>query len=133
MTDSSAALRSFKWAPLQSPDSSVQMMRNRRVSNRPPVRGLFCLRKRVVLLATIDPISRFTGDGEVRLDNLAILVYSMPAANRGMPETNSRDLFPGALEMMILESLRRQPAHGCALVQYIQGISMILNLGKSPA
>ena len=24
----------------------------------------------------------------------------------------SRDLFPGALEMMILESLRRQPAHG---------------------
>ena len=40
--------------------------------------------------------------------------------NRGMPEANSRDLFPGALEMMILESLRRQPAHGYALVQYIQ-------------
>jgi PadR family transcriptional regulator, regulatory protein PadR len=36
-----------------------------------------------------------------------------------MPET-SRDLFPGALEMMILESLRRQPAHGYALVQHIQ-------------
>ena len=32
----------------------------------------------------------------------------------------SRDLFPGALEMMILESLRRQPAHGYALVQSIQ-------------
>ena len=32
----------------------------------------------------------------------------------------SRDLFPGALEMMILESLRRQPAHGYALVQPIQ-------------
>jgi PadR family transcriptional regulator PadR len=32
----------------------------------------------------------------------------------------ARDLFPGALEMMILESLRRQPAHGYALVQYIQ-------------
>jgi len=31
-----------------------------------------------------------------------------------------RDLFPGALEMMILESLRRQPAHGYALVQHIQ-------------
>src|ERR1700748_1960319 len=31
----------------------------------------------------------------------------------------SRDLFPGALEMMILESLRRQPAHGYALVQHI--------------
>jgi transcriptional regulator len=31
-----------------------------------------------------------------------------------------RDLFPGALEMMILESLRRQSAHGYALVQHIQ-------------
>ena len=37
-----------------------------------------------------------------------------------MRETNSRDLFPGALEMMILESLRRQPSHGYALVQHIQ-------------
>jgi transcriptional regulator len=37
-----------------------------------------------------------------------------------MNETTSRDLFPGALEMMILESLRRQPAHGYALVQHIQ-------------
>ena len=35
-------------------------------------------------------------------------------------DTASRDLFPGALEMMILESLRRQPAHGYALVQHIQ-------------
>ena len=32
----------------------------------------------------------------------------------------ARDLFPGALEMMILESLRRQSAHGYALVQHIQ-------------
>jgi len=48
--------------------------------------------------------------------------------NLGMFETclmenrtsTSRDLFPGALEMMILESLRRQPAHGYALVQHIQ-------------
>jgi PadR family transcriptional regulator PadR len=37
-----------------------------------------------------------------------------------MTESNARDLFPGALEMMILESLRRQPAHGYALVQHIQ-------------
>src|SRR3984885_6315137 len=37
-----------------------------------------------------------------------------------MTEANARDLFPGALEMMILESLRRQPAHGYALVQHIQ-------------
>jgi PadR family transcriptional regulator, regulatory protein PadR len=44
----------------------------------------------------------------------------MPAMNKGLAESNPRDLFPGALEMMILESLRRQPAHGYALVQYIQ-------------
>ena len=36
-----------------------------------------------------------------------------------MTNSNVRDLFPGALEMMILESLRRQPAHGYALVQHI--------------
>jgi len=35
-------------------------------------------------------------------------------------KTSSRDLFPGALEMMVLESLRSQPAHGYALVQHIQ-------------
>ena len=35
-------------------------------------------------------------------------------------DNSSRDLFPGALEIMILESLRRQPAHGYALVQHIQ-------------
>lgn len=35
-------------------------------------------------------------------------------------KATARDLFPGALEMMILESLRRQPAHGYALVQHIQ-------------
>jgi PadR family transcriptional regulator PadR len=44
----------------------------------------------------------------------------MPVVNSPSSETNSRDLFPGALEMMILESLRRQPAHGYALVQHIQ-------------
>jgi transcriptional regulator len=32
----------------------------------------------------------------------------------------SRDLFPGALEMMVLQSLRLQPMHGYALVQHIQ-------------
>jgi PadR family transcriptional regulator PadR len=44
----------------------------------------------------------------------------MPEVNKPMTETTSRDLFPGALEMMILESLRRQPSHGYALVQHIQ-------------
>ena len=36
------------------------------------------------------------------------------------PKSDSRDLFRGALEMMILESLRRQPMHGYALVQHIK-------------
>ncbi len=34
-----------------------------------------------------------------------------------------RDLFPGALEAMILQSLRRQPMHGYALVRHIQQLS----------
>lgn len=44
----------------------------------------------------------------------------MPAVNKPMTETTSRDLFPGALEMINLESLRRQLSHGYALVQQIQ-------------
>jgi PadR family transcriptional regulator PadR len=36
------------------------------------------------------------------------------------PKNESRDLFRGALEMMILQSLRRQPMHGYALVQHIK-------------
>jgi PadR family transcriptional regulator, regulatory protein PadR len=34
-----------------------------------------------------------------------------------------RSLFPGALEMMLLQALRRQPMHGYALVQHIRGAS----------
>ena len=34
-----------------------------------------------------------------------------------------RDLFPGALELMILQTLRRKPMHGYALAQYIKAIS----------
>jgi PadR family transcriptional regulator, regulatory protein PadR len=37
-----------------------------------------------------------------------------------MSETPTRDLFPGALEVMIIESRRRPPAHGYALVPHIQ-------------
>jgi PadR family transcriptional regulator, regulatory protein PadR len=40
-----------------------------------------------------------------------------------MEKTVQRDLFPGALEMMILRILRRQPLHGYALVQHIQRTS----------
>lgn len=35
-------------------------------------------------------------------------------------KTEQRDLFRGALEMMVLQSLRRQPMHGYALVQHIR-------------
>jgi PadR family transcriptional regulator PadR len=34
-----------------------------------------------------------------------------------------RDLFPGALEIMILQSLRRRPMHGYALVKHIKQVS----------
>jgi PadR family transcriptional regulator PadR len=36
---------------------------------------------------------------------------------------NRKDLFPGALEMMILQVLRQQPLHGYGLVQRIQQAS----------
>jgi len=35
-------------------------------------------------------------------------------------KTEQRDLFRGALEMMVLQSLQRQPMHGYALVQHIK-------------
>ena len=34
-----------------------------------------------------------------------------------------RDLFPGALEVMILQSLRLRPMHGYALVKHIKQVS----------
>jgi DNA-binding PadR family transcriptional regulator len=40
-----------------------------------------------------------------------------------MKKTEQRDLFPGALEMMILRILRRKPSHGYALVQHIKRTS----------
>jgi PadR family transcriptional regulator PadR len=37
--------------------------------------------------------------------------------------TERRDLFPGALEMMILQSLRLRPMHGYGLVKHIKQVS----------
>jgi PadR family transcriptional regulator PadR len=34
-----------------------------------------------------------------------------------------KDLFPGALEMMVLQALRQEPRHGYALVQHIKRTS----------
>ena len=38
-------------------------------------------------------------------------------------KNEQRDLFPGALEMMILQTLRRQPLHGYALARHIKMVS----------
>ena len=40
-----------------------------------------------------------------------------------MKKSERRDLFPGALELMILQSLRYKPRHGYALVKHIQLVS----------
>ncbi len=40
-----------------------------------------------------------------------------------MTPSGRDDLFPGALEMMVLQTLRRQPMHGYALAQAIQQAS----------
>jgi PadR family transcriptional regulator PadR len=40
-----------------------------------------------------------------------------------MKGPGQRDLFPGALEIMILRTLKRQPLHGYALAQHIKNIS----------
>jgi PadR family transcriptional regulator, regulatory protein PadR len=38
-------------------------------------------------------------------------------------QSEHRDLFPGALEVMILQSLRFRPMHGYALVKHIKQVS----------
>jgi transcriptional regulator len=38
-------------------------------------------------------------------------------------DSDQRDLFPGALEMMILQSLRLKAMHGYALVKHIKTVS----------
>ena len=38
-------------------------------------------------------------------------------------ESEHRDLFPGALEIMVLQSLRLKPMHGYALVKHIKQAS----------
>jgi transcriptional regulator len=46
-----------------------------------------------------------------------------------MEQPPARDLFPGSLEMMILQTLRRSPMHGYALAQTIrQGSNDLLQV-----
>ena len=57
----------------------------------------------------------------------------MPSSNKPDPQvergTNAmaspdrKDLFPGALEMMVLRALSQEPRHGYALVQHIKRTS----------
>ena len=37
-----------------------------------------------------------------------------------MSPRDRKNLFPGALEMMVLQTLQQQPLHGYALVQHIK-------------
>jgi transcriptional regulator len=50
---------------------------------------------------------------------LAIFGYDCRMARN----SEHRDLFPGALEIMILQSLRLRPMHGYALVKHIKQVS----------
>ena len=59
----------------------------------------------------------------IALDASLILFYARPVWNRPMTfasKTEQRDLFRGALEMMVLRSVLREPMHGYALVQHIK-------------
>jgi transcriptional regulator len=38
-------------------------------------------------------------------------------------KSEHRDLFPGALELMILQTLQQKPMHGYALTQHIKNVS----------
>ena len=49
--------------------------------------------------------------------------YFCPKILRMAKNPEHRDLFPGALEIMILQSLQLKPMHGYALVKHIQQVS----------
>jgi transcriptional regulator len=59
-------------------------------------------------------------------DNLKILFSTKSFYNSIVDmakKSEYRDLFPGALELMILQTLNRKPMHGYALAQHIKDIS----------
>ena len=70
------------------------------------------------------------GSTDVGQRNLILFlntIYKIGIARIGFwnmaKNTERRDLFPGALEIMILQSLLRKPMHGYALVKHIQQVS----------
>jgi len=66
----------------------------------------------------------FDGSVEVglkaRLLSKDYIRYSIVSMTDASP---ARDLFPGALELMVLQTLSRTPMHGYALAQHIKSIS----------
>jgi PadR family transcriptional regulator PadR len=50
-------------------------------------------------------------------------IIKRPYINKYMKKPAQRDLFPGALEMMVLQTLKRKPLHGYALAQHIKQTS----------
>src|SRR5258708_33258864 len=50
-------------------------------------------------------------------------VRARPVRTLPMKPSQQRDLFPGALEMMILQTLKQQRLHGYALAQHIKRTS----------
>src|SRR6185436_15661567 len=61
--------------------------------------------------------------GRVHYFALGLFQTSLTTAGVQMSRNEPRDLFPGALEMMVLRVLQREPLHGYALVQRIQEAS----------
>lgn len=58
----------------------------------------------------------------IRHNTVSKIVY--PAYYPFMvPKSEYRDLFPGALELMILQTLNRNAMHGYALAQHIKAVS----------
>jgi len=61
--------------------------------------------------------------GRLHYFALCLCQTSLTTAGVQMSRNEPRDLFPGALEMMVLRVLQREPLHGYALVQRIQQAS----------
>jgi transcriptional regulator len=49
--------------------------------------------------------------------------FALGIEANGVAASDKRDLFPGALELMILRTLEYRPLHGYAMVQHIRRIS----------
>lgn len=78
--------------------------------------GMHC-QQRLRSLRKMRPGIKFS---EIPISKIGIplLLFLLMAKN-----SEHRDLFPGALEIMIMQSLRLRPMHGYALVKHIKQVS----------